>query len=65
MEKTLYTAVIEADDGIHLIRKGISDPTAEYEDFEIAMENKADELDGELYCIYCPDDVVEDVTLTD
>lgn len=63
MEKTLYTAIIETDEGIHLIRKAISDPTAEYEDFEIAMENKADDLDGELHCIYCPDDIVEDTTL--
>jgi len=63
MEKTLYTAVIESDDGIHLIRKNISDPTAEYEDFEIAMENKADDLGGELHVIYAPEDIVEDVTL--
>ena len=63
MDKTLYTAIIEADDGIHLIRKAISDPTAEYEDFEVAMENKADDLDGELHCIYCQDDIVEDTTL--
>ena len=63
MDKTLYTAIIENDDGIHLIRKAISDPTAEYEDFEIAMENKADDLDGKLHCIYCQDDIVEDTTL--
>ena len=63
MEKTLYTAVIEADDGIHLIRKAISDPNAEYEDFEIAMENKAADLDGELHLIYAQEDVVEDTTL--
>ena len=63
MEKTLYTAVIEADDGIHLIRKAITDPTAEYEDFEIAMENKADDLDGELHVIYAQDGIVEDTTL--
>ena len=63
MEKTLYTALIEADDGIHIIRKEIADPTAEYEDFEIAMESKADDLGGELHCIYAPDDIVEDVTL--
>ena len=63
MEKTLYTALIEADDGIHLVRKEISDPTAEYEDFEIAMQNKADDLSGELHCIYCQDDIVEDTTL--
>ena len=63
MEKTLYTAVIEGNDGIHLIRKAISDPNAEYEDFEIAMENKADALDGELHVIYAQDDIVEDTTL--
>ena len=63
MESTLFTAIIEADDGIHLIRKAITDPNAEYEDFEIAMENKAVELDGELHCIYCDDDIVEDTTL--
>ena len=63
MEKTLYTAVIEADDGIHLIRKNIEDPTAEYEDFEVAMNTKADDLGGELHVIYAPDDVVEDTTL--
>ena len=63
MEKTLYTAIIEADDGIHLIRKAISDPTAEYENFEIEMEHKADDLSGELHVIYSPDDIVEDITL--
>lgn len=63
MKKTLYTAIIENDAGIHLFRKEISDPTAEYEDFEIAMQNKADELDGELYCIFCQEDVVDDITL--
>ena len=63
MEKTLYTAIIEANDGIHLLRKAISDPTAEYEDFEIAAEIRASELEGELHCIYEPGDVVEDITL--
>ena len=63
MEKTLYKAIIEADDGIHLIRKFITDPTAEYEDFEYAMQNKANDLDGELHCIFCQEDIVEDVTL--
>lgn len=63
MEKTLYTAIIEAEDGIHLIRKEISDPTAEYEDFEIEAENRADDLDGELLVIYSPDDIIEDVTI--
>lgn len=63
MEKTLYTAIIEANDGIHLLRKEISDPTAEYEDFEITAEIRANELEGELLCIYEPGDVVEDITL--
>ena len=65
MEKTLYTAIIESEDGIHLFRKAIADPGARYEDFEIDMERKADELGGELYCIYAPEDVVEDVTIDD
>lgn len=63
MEKTRFTALIEANDGIHLFRKEISDPTAEYEDFEIAMENKAEKLSGELHLIYADEDIVEDVTL--
>lgn len=63
MKKTLYTAIIETEEGIHLIRKEISDPNAEYEDFEIEMQNKAADLDGELHCIYCQEDVVEDTTL--
>ena len=63
MDKTLYTAIIEAEDGIHLVRKEISDPTAEYEDFEIAMNGKADDLEGELLTIYAPEDIVEDTTL--
>lgn len=63
MDSTLYTALIETNEGIHLIHKAISDPNAEYEDFEIAMENKADELGGELHCIYADEDIVEDITL--
>lgn len=63
MDKTLYTAIIETNDGIHMVRKEISDPTAEYEDFEYAMQNKATDLDGELLCIYCQDDIVEDITM--
>lgn len=59
----VYTAIIEDDNGIHLVHKSISDPNAEYEDFEIAMENKADDLNGELYCIYSDDDIVEDITM--
>lgn len=63
MEKTLYTALIEADDGIHLIRKAISDPNGEYEDFEVAMDTKANDLGGDLHIIYAEDDIVEDTTL--
>jgi len=63
MKETRYTALIEADDGIHLVHKLISDPTAQYEDFEIAMEDKANDLSGELHLIYADEDVVEDVTL--
>ena len=63
MEKTVYTVLIEADDGIHIFRKAISDPTGEYEDFEYAMQNKADELEGEMFGPYCDDDIVEDVTI--
>lgn len=63
MDKTYYTAMIEANDGIHLFRKEISDPTAEYEDFEYAVQDKAADLEGDLLCIYCPDDIVEDTTL--
>lgn len=63
MEKTLYTALIEADDGIHLIRKMIADPNGEYEDFEVAMDTKANDLGGDLHIIYAEDDIVEDITL--
>ena len=66
MEKTVYTALIEDDAGIHLIHKAVPDEDpAAYEDFEIAMEHKAADLDGELHCIYCQDDIVEDTTLPD
>ena len=63
MEKTLYTALINADDGIHIIRKEVSDDHGAYEDFEYAAQNKASDLDGELFGPYCQDDVVEDITL--
>lgn len=63
MDKTVYTALINADDGVHIIRKAISDPTAEYEDFEYGVQNRAEELNGDLFGPYCDDDVVEDVTL--
>jgi len=63
MEKTIYTAVIEAEDGIHLVHKAITDSTAQYEDFEFSMQDKATALNGELHCIFSPEDVVEDVTL--
>ena len=63
MEKTLYTALINADDGIHIIRKEVSDDHGAYEDFEYAMQDKANDLSGELFGPYCQEDIVEDVTL--
>jgi len=63
MESTLYIALIETEDGIYIFRKNISDPTAEYEDFEFSMQQKADDLNGDLLCIYCDDDIIEDTTL--
>lgn len=63
MESILYTAMIEAEDGIHLFQKKISDHTAQYEDFEFAMQDKAAEMNGDLLCIYAPDDIVETVTI--
>ena len=63
MKKTLYTAMINADDGIHIIRKNVSDEHGAFEDFEYAMQDKANDLSGELFGPYCQDDVVEDITL--
>lgn len=63
MDKTVYTALIEAEDGIHIFHKAISDPAGEYEDFEYAMQNKADDLEGELFGPYSDEDIVEDVTI--
>ena len=63
MEKTLYTALINADDGIHIIRKEVSDEHGAYEDFEYAMQDKANDLSGELFGPYCQEDIVEDITL--
>lgn len=63
MKKTLYTAMISADDGIHIIRKEVSDEHGAFEDFEYAMQDKANALPGDLFGPYCQDDVVEDVTI--
>lgn len=65
METTLYTALISANDGIHVFHKFISDPAAEYEDFELFCQNKTVELDGDLFGPYGADDVVENLTLPD
>jgi len=63
MEKTLYTALINAEDGVHIIRKEVSDDHGAYEDFEYAVQDKANDLDGELFGPYSQDDIVEDITL--
>lgn len=63
MEKTLYTALINADDGVHIIRKEASDDHGAYEDFEYAVQDKASDLNGELFGPYSQDDIVEDITL--
>ena len=63
MAKTLYSVLINADDGIHIIRKFVPDDPGAYEDFEYAMQDKAHALSGELFGPYCHDDIVEDVTL--
>ena len=63
MNPTLYTALIDADDGIHILHKYISDPTAEFEDFELYCQNKALEIGGELLGPYSAQDIVEDTTL--
>lgn len=61
--KTIYTAIIEAEDGIHIFHKAVSDEHGAFEDFEYAMQDKAAELDGELFGPYGEDDIIEDVTL--
>jgi len=63
MEKTIYTVLINANDGIHIIHKAVSDEHGAYEDFEYAMQDKANDLDGELFGPYSDDDIVEDITL--
>ena len=63
MKKTLFTAMINADDGIHIIRKNVSDEHGAFEDFEYAMQDKANDLSGDLFGPYCQEDVVEDITL--
>ena len=63
MKKTLYTAMINADDGIHIIHKNVSDDHGAFEDFEYAMQDKANDLSGDLFGPYCQEDVVEDIIL--
>lgn len=63
MKKTLYTALINAEDGIHIIRKNVSDEHGAFEDFEYAMQDKAGDLSGELFGPYAQEDVVEDTTI--
>ena len=63
MKKTLFTAMINADDGIHIIRKNVSDEHGAFEDFEYAMQDKANDLSGDLFGPYCQEDIVEDITL--
>jgi len=65
MEKTtLYTALIEDNNGIHIIRKDLpdSDPAA-FEDFELYVNSLSRQLDGDLFGPYGADDVLEDTTL--
>ena len=62
-KKTTYTALIETEEGIHIFHKAVSDDHGAYEDFEYAMQDKAADLDGELFGPYSDDDIVEDVTL--
>lgn len=63
MKKTLYTALINAEDGVHIIRKNVSDDHGDFEDFEYAMQDKAADLSGDLFGPYCQEDVVEDTTI--
>lgn len=63
MGNTLYTALINANDGVHIYRKSVPDDHGAYEDFEYEVQNKAADMDGELFGPYAPEDVVEDVTL--
>lgn len=63
MDTTLYTALINADDGVHIFRSHVSDEHGAYENFEYAMQDKASEISGELFGPYCQEDIVEDVTL--
>ena len=65
MEKLLYIALIDADDGIHIFNKKIEDPHGEYEDFEEWCNNKALSLGGDLFGPYAVTDIVEHVSLPD
>lgn len=62
---TLYKALIENDDGIHVLQREVSDHEAEYEAFEIYCQNRADELDGDLFGPFADEDIVETVTVDD
>ena len=65
MEKTtLYTALIEDEKGIHIIRKDLpDDDPAAFEDFELYVNSLSRQLDGDLFGPYGADDVLEDTTL--
>lgn len=63
MEKTLYVSLINADDGVHVFNKEITDPAGEYEDFETFCDNKAAELAGELFGPFAVTDIVEQVVM--
>ena len=66
MSNTVYTALIEADDGIHIYRHSVpDDDPAAYEDFEIFIQDKADALEGEYFGPYSSDDIVEETTIPD
>lgn len=66
METTLYIAMIESEDGVHIFRHNcLDDDPASFEDFEIFCQDKADELEGELFGPYAADSVVEETTIPD
>jgi hypothetical protein len=62
---TLYKALIENDDGIRVFQREITDPDAEYEAFEIFCNNKADELNGEIFGPYEDSEIIETIDVTD
>ena len=65
MEKTtIYTALIEDENGIHIIRKDIpDDDPAAFEDFELYVNGLSRQMDGDLFGPYGADDILEDTTL--